>query len=172
MNASADPLRWVRRAGIGAVLVIGWLFIVWQNRFHLTAPVVIVCLAFLAVVVTVVTLWRTGASAAAPEHGGDEWTRPLGAGDALEKEKRTLLKAIKEAEFDREMGKLSPRDADDMIRTYRARAIEVIKALEGYDQNQASVRERIEREVKARLELEREKGPKKKKRKAAGEAAS
>ncbi len=75
--------------------------------------------------------------------------------DELEREKRTLLKAIKEAEFDHGMGKLSKRDADEMIATYRARAIEVIKELERLEAGEAgTVRERIEREVKARLELD------------------
>ena len=174
MEDIEDPLRWVRRAGIGAALVFGWMFIVWQNRFHLTAPVVFVCLAYLAVVATIVNLWRTGASAVAATEAGDDWARPLGAREELEKEKRTLLKAIKEAEFDRDMGKLSAHDADEMIRTYRARAIEVIKAIEGHDQGAASVREQIAKEVKARLELEKERGAGKKKKgkgKAKPEAA-
>src|SRR5256885_11127599 len=99
---------WVRWLAIAAVLVFGWFFIAWQNRFHVTAPLVFVCLGYLAVVMTVVNLWRTGASAVAPDQIGDEaWVRPIGPRDELEREKRTLLKAIKEAEFDLEMGRLS-----------------------------------------------------------------
>jgi len=154
-----DPLVWIRRGAALAILVIGWLFILWQNKFHVSAPAVFVCLGYLAVVSSVYALWRTGVTAVVEEDDdGTEvdstWGRPLGARGELEREKRTLLKAIKEAEFDREMGKLSPADADEMIRIYRARAIDVIKALDKLDAGAAgTVREQIEREVKARLEL-------------------
>ena len=167
MASSGDPMRLMRFLITSFVVLIGWLFVIWQNRFHLGAPVVFVCLAYLAVVVTVVSLWRTGASMVAPE-AEDDWARPIGPHDELEKEKRTLLKAIKEAEFDREMGKLSAGDADAMIKNYRARAIQVIKALEGHEQQAASVREKIEKEVQARLQLE----PKKKVKRDKKEAAS
>lgn len=154
---TTDPLVWVRRTAFLVVLAIGWLFILWQNRFHVTPPVVFVCLAFLAIVATVYTLWRTGVVAVTDEDGEDDstWGRPLGARGELEREKKALLKAIKEAEFDREMGKLSKADAEEMIQIYRVRAIEVIKELDQLDAGAAgTVREQIEREVKARLEIE------------------
>ncbi len=150
-------MRWVRRGCALAILVIGWVFITWQNHFHINAPVVFVCLAYLAVVATVYNLWRTGAAVVASEDGeGDStWAKPAGALGELEREKRTLIKAIKEAEFDHQMGKLSQRDADEMIRTYRARAIEVIKDIERLELGAAgSAREQILREVRARVELE------------------
>lgn len=164
---SDDPVRWVRRGVITALIVIGWVFIAWQNKFHVTAPVAFVCLGYLAVVLTVVNLWRTGAAAMSPEHEGEEaWSRPIGERGELEKEKKTLLKAIKESEFDLQMGKLSKADADALISTYRARAIAVIKELERFEEldmknvdpagrplAKDSVRDQIGREVKARLEL-------------------
>lgn len=164
----ADPMRWVLRGVAGGTLAFGWLFILWQNNFHLTVPVVVIGLGFLAVVATVANLWRVGAAAVAPEdNSADAWGRPIGARVELEKEKKTLLKAIKEAEFDHEMGKLSKADADDLIRTYRARAIEVIKEIDRLDAGQAgSTREQIEREVQARIALDG-KASKKDKKKAA-----
>ena len=150
--AARDPLRSIKIGGVVAVLVVGWVFVLWSNKFHVTAPVVFACLGFLAVTMTVVNLWRTGAAAAAPDAQDDAWGKPMGARGELEKEKRTLLKAIKEAEFDQAMGKLSDADAQSLIRQYRARAIDVIKAL---DQDGAVLtpREQIAREVKARVEL-------------------
>jgi hypothetical protein len=175
-----DPVRWLRRAMIAALIVIGWVFIAWQNKFHVTAPVAFVCLGYLAVVLTIVNLWRTGAAALSPEHEGEEaWSRPIGARGELEKEKKTLLKAIKESEFDLQMGKLSKADADALISTYRARAIAVIKELERFEEldmknvdpagrplAKDSVRDQIAREVKARLELASAKKTKKKPAKA------
>lgn len=49
----------------------------------------------------------------------------------LRDEKRRLLRAIKELEFDHGMGKLSQQDFESVIGTYRLRAIEVMRALEG-----------------------------------------
>src|SRR5262249_8255792 len=111
-------------------------------------------------------------AAVAPEDDDDQgWTRPAGKRGELEKEKRTLLKAIKEAEFDHEMGKLSRVDADSLVRTYRTRAIEVIKEIERADAGRAqSVREEIEREIQARLKLADKN--KKSKQQKKGEAAT
>jgi len=157
MTDPQDTMRWVWRGSVAAALVIGWLFVAWQNHFHISAPVVFVCLGYLAVVATVYNLWRTGAAAVAAGDDVDDstWAKPAGALGELEREKRTLLKAIKEAEFDHQMGKLSKHDVDDMVRTYRARAIEVIKEIDQLGLGAAgSAREKILREVRARLELE------------------
>jgi hypothetical protein len=169
-KASQD-LRAVAWALVLGALVIGWFFILWQNKFHATAPVVMLCLGYLAVVATVANLWRVGAAAVAPEDATAEaWARPLGERDELEKEKKTLLKAIKEAEFDHAMGKLSKVDSDQLITMYRTRAIAVIKEIERLDgiAAAADTRGQIEREVAARLALE---GGNKKKNKAAKAAA-
>jgi hypothetical protein len=53
------------------------------------------------------------------------------------------------------MGKLSQRDADEMIRGYRVRAIEVIKEIDLVERGGVgTVREEILREVRARLQLD------------------
>jgi hypothetical protein len=169
-----DPMRWMWRGVAAASLLLGWLFILWHNKFHVTVPVVVIGLGYLAVVATVTNLWRVGVAAVAPEDDSPEaWTRPIGAREELEKEKKTLLKAIKEAEFDHEMGKLSKADADELIRMYRARAIEVIKELDRLDAGAAgSARDQIQREVQARLAVDVGKGSKKDKRAAAAKAAA
>jgi hypothetical protein len=169
--APDDPLRSLKLGAFGVVLVVGWLFILWANNFHVTAPVVMVCLAYLAVVALILNLWRTGAAAVGSDDG--EWGRPLGAQGELEKEKKTLLKAIKEAEFDFAMGKLSKHDSDSLIKQYRARAIEVIKELDHAGDHAAlSVREQIEREVKARRELAAQDKPSKRAKNAAAAKAA
>jgi hypothetical protein len=106
-------------------------------------------------VAAVANLWRVGAAAVAPEDASEEaWSRPLGERGELEREKRTLLKAIKDAEFDQSMGKLSAADAKELITMYRARAIEIIKALEELDRGASgTAREQIERELAARLTI-------------------
>ena len=170
--SEADPMRWVLRGVAAGTLVLGWVFIAWQNNFHLTVPVVIICLGYLALVATIANLWRIGVTAVALEDDSpDAWTRPLGARDELEKEKKTLLKAIKEAEFDLAMGKLSKADADELSHTYRTRAIEVIKEIDRLDAGAAgTTREQIQREVQARLALDSKASPKDIKKKAGAKA--
>lgn len=150
-------MKWIRRGSALAVLLIGWAFILVANNFHLTPPVLFLSLGFLAAVAAVYTLFRTGATAVAGDTDvAVAWDRPAGAATELAREKRALLKAIKEAEFDHQMGKLSKADADAMIADYRARAIEVIKELDVLESagEAGSVRDRILREARARIEVD------------------
>ena len=66
----------------------------------------------------------------------------------LEREKLLILRAIKELEFDRAMGKVSGRDFDEMSGRLRARAMAIMR---GLDAGGAAYRELIERELTARL---------------------
>ncbi len=153
---ASTSLVWVRRASVLLLLVIGWVFILANNHFHLTASSFFIGLGYTAAVAAVYTLFRTGATAvatSAEDLGTAEWGAPMGPRGELEREKRMLLKAIREAEFDHEMGKLSKADADLMIAQYRARAITIIKQLDTAEGESASTRSSIEREIRARLEL-------------------
>jgi hypothetical protein len=65
----------------------------------------------------------------------------------LEREKALVLRSIKELEFDRAMGKVSPKDFDEMAGRLRARALTLMRQL---DAGGSAYRELIEREVLAR----------------------
>jgi hypothetical protein len=153
-------MRWLRRGGGLALLLIGWAFILRANHFNIGPAVVFICLAYFAGVAALYTLFRLGATAVAPNNEDDDemsWGRPLGELEELEREKRALLKAIKESEFDLAMGKLSKADADAMIAIYRGRAIEVIKEIDvqtSLTGKAGTVRDRILREARARIEVE------------------
>jgi hypothetical protein len=67
---------------------------------------------------------------------------------ALERDKALTLRAIKELEFDRAMGKVSAKDFDEMAGRLRARAMMLMKQL---DAGGSAYREAIERELSARL---------------------
>ena len=64
----------------------------------------------------------------------------------LEREKALVLRSIKELEFDRAMGKLSPQDFDEMAGRLRSRAIGIMKQLDG-----GGYRAIIERDLAARI---------------------
>jgi hypothetical protein len=69
----------------------------------------------------------------------------------LEREKMLALRSIKELEFDRAMGKISPPDFDEMVERLRTRALSLMKQL---DTTEPGYRAIIERELAARLEPE------------------
>jgi hypothetical protein len=71
---------------------------------------------------------------------------------ALEREKALVLRSIKELEFDRAMGKVSPKDFDEMAGRLRARALMLMKQI---DAGGSGYRELIERELQARLKSRR-----------------
>ena len=66
----------------------------------------------------------------------------------LEREKALTLRSIKELEFDRAMGKVSPQDFDDMAGRLRARALGIMKQL---DAGHTAYRELIEKELAQRV---------------------
>ena len=66
---------------------------------------------------------------------------------ALERDKMLTLRAIKELEFDRAMGKMSEKDFIEMSGRLRARAARIIRQLDAG----GSYRERIEKEIEKRI---------------------
>ena len=67
----------------------------------------------------------------------------------LVQEKKLLLKAIKEMEFDRDTGKVEPAEAEQAIHRYRTRALEILEAMEPeHDERWEAV---IETELQRRL---------------------
>jgi len=129
-------------------------------------------IGWFAVTFTALFLWRSGMDAATEgESSVEDYWRPIGRRHELEVEKRTLLKAIKEIEFDHNLGKMSDADASSLTKVYRQRAIAVIKAIDELGDTEAAsagVRDKIERDVKARLELARASKKKKKSKKKKG----
>ncbi len=72
--------------------------------------------------------------------------------DELVREKKLLLKAIKEVEFDRDTGKLESAEAQGAIARYRARAVEIIRELD--EDPSRRYEAEIERELVRRLAAE------------------
>ena len=144
----------------GSLVVAGWLLILAINRWHLGAPAVFLCLGWLSIVAAGRLLWMAAMRAGTELEAAADEVEPVDESRAaeLEREKKALLKAIKEVEFDRELGKMSDEDADEIVRVYRARAIEILKLLDGgalaaEAASDESLDQVIEREVRARLAL-------------------
>lgn len=147
---------WVRRAAAITAIAVGWLFIAYHNHYYVTPAVVMLSLGWAAGVSTVYFLWRTGAAGAADEAGPrEDWWKGRSAREELEREKRALLKTIREIEFDQQTGKLSAEDAQEMTQVVRVRAIEVMKELDAAQEEGGGARAEIARELRARLEIEK-----------------
>lgn len=142
------------------LLIAGWVFILHINRWHFTVPVFMLWMGWAGVIATVRFLWWAGI-AMASDIGSDTQVTDVSAARRreLQEEKKVLLRAIKEIEFDRDLGKMSAEDATEIMRFYRARAIEVIKEIDGQSDEGLTVPERIERDLQVRLALETQRRP-------------
>lgn len=129
-----DPRRRVMllagSALISAGLVLGLLVLVFGAR--LDAPTLALAAAAATLVYALGQLYTMVWALSLPERIAQvgQAAGSFSQGE-LRDEKRRLLRAIKELEFDHGMGKLSTGDFEAVISTYRLRAIEVMRALEG-----------------------------------------
>lgn len=155
--AAKPQRRWLGWAIAAAMIPPGWLLIGHANRWHLTAPVIVLGLGWLALVGAGYTLVRAANATVEPVDG--DWFSAVGSRDELEREKRNLIRAIKDVEFDRDTGKVSDVDAKLQIDMFRARAIEVIKALDSVGAQ--TPRERILAELAARAQVDKVAGKRK-----------
>jgi hypothetical protein len=93
-------------------------------------------------------LYRMLAPLVAPHAALDRQPLSERARIDLEREKALTLRSIKELEFDRAMGKVSPQDFDEMAGRLRARAVGIMKQL---DAGTSAYRAIIEKELAARV---------------------
>jgi hypothetical protein len=113
--------------GAGLALALGAILLL---RGQDTASVSLVALTLVAVGLAGVALYRV----LAPFTGDARPASPLIGGRrraALERDKALTLRSIKELEFDRAMGKVSEADYVEMRDRLRARALRLMRQLEG-----------------------------------------
>lgn len=77
--------------------------------------------------------------------------------DELLAQKKAVYEAIKDLEFDRAMGKLSPADYQEMVLKYKGQAVAILKALDKRDRTLPQLEEEMEREIaRSRRDIEGE----------------
>ncbi len=150
---TSNPLEHVSwpTLAVAGVAVLGWLAIGLIHRAF-TPGVAFLGIGWLALCLVLLFFVRAW-SAAATAVPNDGFATRRDRGEDLEIEKRALLKAIKEIEFDHETGKMSDADADEIIRFYRTRAIEILKEIDELKgaTGPKSPRQEIERDIEARM---------------------
>jgi hypothetical protein len=129
-------------------LVLGFLaatVAVWREPTY-TRPeqLVVLSLACVAAALVAVAVHRTLLPLVSPERIIGDARRNQRALVALEREKRLVLRSIKELEFDRAMGKVAEVDFDEMVGRLRDRAVGLMQRIE---QGQQGLRDRVERDL-------------------------
>ena len=139
--------QWLTVAAVLAVLGFAALALVLY-RGRPTPGTVFLVVGWMAILATGYFLAKAVSSFDLATGGTVEDLR-AGRRDELEREKKLLLKAIKEVEFDRDTGKLEGGEAAEAIARYRARAVEILRLI---DEEPARRHEaEIEKELSRRL---------------------
>jgi hypothetical protein len=136
--------------GLTLLAACGVGIFVWSELGHVTAASVFLVITT-AVLGWVIWVLVRAAVALVTEPAAVETARASGRRKKeLEREKQALLKALKELEFDHEMGKVSDADYRDIGGQYRARATRVMRQLD-LDADVIDYRDLVERDVKLRV---------------------
>jgi hypothetical protein len=111
-------------------------------------------LAFLVVaagvLVLVITLmWSSVQSLTGASSLGFEEALGMGAPSKVEEEKRSVLRALKDLEYERGVGKISPEDYAELVSKYRTEAKRLMQSV---DEKLGPAREQVELQLTQRLE--------------------
>jgi small-conductance mechanosensitive channel len=111
-------------------------------------------LAFLVAAAGVLTgvitlMWSSVQSLTGGTSLGFEEALGMGAPSKVEEQKRAVLRALKDLDFERGVGKISPEDYAELSAKYRAEAKRLMQSL---DETLEPARQRVERQLKQRLE--------------------
>jgi len=122
-----------------AAIVAGTLFGV---------QLVVLTLAAAALLLVIWLLWSSVQALAGESELTFEEAFSLGARSAEEEQKRAVLRALKDLEYERSVGKISEDDYHEYSARYRTEAKRLIQSL---DENLAESRKQVEYEIERRL---------------------
>lgn len=146
-----------RRHAVPAVLgglTLGFaVLLLALNRFRPTLAGGFLLLGWVSILATAWLVWRAVVAFDLSPASELEGTSALSDRRRLdlEREKKVLLKAIKEIEFDAAMGKIEDAEAAAITARYRARALEIIRDLDVRPKDYGAV---IEEELARRMKKE------------------
>jgi hypothetical protein len=125
--------------------LLGATAAVWREpRFTRPEHLVLLSIGIVAAAVAAAAMHRTLLPLVSPEQVIGDSRRSTRHLMALEREKRLVLRSIKELEFDKAMGKVADADFDDMVGRLRQRAVGLMQRIE---LGEAGLRERIARDL-------------------------
>ena len=143
MNNRLPPLRLVRWAAplvtLLAAITAGTLYGV---------QLAVLTLAAAALLLVIWLLWSSVQALAGESELTFEEAFSLGARSAEEEQKRAVLRALKDLEYERSVGKISEDDYHEYAARYRA---EAKRLMQGLEENLAEGRKQVETELARRL---------------------
>ncbi|HYP87274.1 MAG TPA: hypothetical protein VEQ59_03960, partial [Polyangiaceae bacterium] len=111
-------------------------------------PLVCLVLAAGALALVLTLMWSSVQSLTGGASLGFEEALGMGAPSRVEEEKRAVLRALKDLEYERSVGKISVEDYAELSARYRAEAKRLMQSL---DEALAPAREEVERALQERL---------------------
>jgi len=148
LNVPTRTLRWVGPLlTLLAAIIAGTLYGV---------QLVVLTLAAAALLLVIWLLWSSVQALAGESELTFEEAFSLGARSAEEEQKRAVLRALKDLEYERSVGKISDDDYHEYAARYRAEAKRLIQGLE---ENLAEGRQQVEAELARRLVKKAAKAP-------------
>ena len=104
--------------------LVGATAAVWREpRFTRPEHLVLLSMGIVAAAVAAAAMYRTLLPLVSPERVVGDSRRSTRQLIALEREKKLVLRSIKELEFDKAMGKVADADFDEMVGRLRQRAV-------------------------------------------------
>ena len=142
---STDP-RGARAWHFFIVLgLVGATAAVWREpRFTRPEHLILLSMAIIAAAFAAVAVHRTLLPLVSPERVVGDARRSERHLQALDREKKLVLRSIKELEFDKAMGKVAEADFDEMAGRLRQRAVGLMQRIE---LGEAGLRERIAQDL-------------------------
>src|SRR3954468_11306990 len=136
MNDRSPKLWWVRWAAplttLTVAIVVGTLYGV---------QLVVLTLAAGALLLVITLLWSSVQALAGESELTFEEAFSMGARSAEEEQKRAVLRALKDLDYERSVGKISEEDYHEYATRYRAEAKRLMQSL---DEHLAVARKQVE----------------------------
>lgn len=108
-----------------------------------------------SLVLVIALLWSSVQSLTGSSALGFEEALGMGAPSKVEEEKRAVLRALKDLEYERGVGKITPEDYAELVAKYRAEAKRLMQSV---DDRLGPAREQVEKQLAERLGRERRAG--------------
>jgi hypothetical protein len=125
-----------------------WLLAAVVVGFVWGVQLVLLVLAAGAITLVIVLMWSSVQSLTGGSPLGFEEALGMGAPSKVEEEKRSVLRALKDLEYERGVGKISPEDYAELLAKYRAEAKRLIQSV---DDALGPAREEVEKALEQRL---------------------
>jgi hypothetical protein len=130
------------------VVPAAWLLGVFVAGFMAGVQLAFLVLAAGVLVLVIALMWSSVQSLTGGAPLGFEEALGMGAPSKVEEEKRAVLRALKDLDFERGVGKISPEDYAELSAKYRAEAKRLIQRV---DETLGPAREEAERAIERRL---------------------